>query len=161
MTRTVLLAAALAGVTGLVGVVAPPFQDAGDETHAAPADDAPRHSRAPHNVQLVIEEPAKVISPGEDFVDALAEANPSRFSEGDHGYLVDSQGVYEWDDDEEIYWQWLDAETLTRGRQDFVQFCASCHGLNGDGYGRSAQGLRPPPRSFHQSTFKFTKVDQQ
>lgn len=162
MTESLLLVAALAGITGLSGLALPPASVSDDdETHAAKPVDEPRHSRAPLNVSLVITEPAKVISPGEDFVDSLAEANPARFTEGEHGYWVDGQGIYEWDDDEEIYWQWLDAKTLTRGRQDFVQFCSSCHGLDGDGYGRSAQGLRPPPRDFRKTTFKFTKVDRQ
>jgi mono/diheme cytochrome c family protein len=163
MTPTALLATALAGLTGLCGLAALPVPLPGDddEKHAAaPADEGP-HARAPLNVQLVIHVPARIVSPGEDFVDALAESESGRFTEGEHGYWVDGLGIYEWDDDEEIYWETIDARTLTRGRQDFVQFCSSCHGLQGDGYGRSAQGLRPPPRSFLQSTFKFTKVDQQ
>jgi len=114
-------------------------------------------ARAPHDVPLVITAPANVVSPGEAFVDALAAKQPNRFRmDGEH--WVDSAGEFTWDDDEEIYWQTIPADVLTRGRQDFVQFCASCHGLEGDGYGRSAQHLRPPPRSFKQSTFKFTKV---
>ena len=115
------------------------------------------HLRAPRHVPLDITEPVKVVSPGEAFVESLASANPGRFSQAD-GHWVDARGEYVWDADEEIYWQWLQPDQLTRGRRDFVQFCSSCHGLDGDGYGRSAQHLRPPPRSFHQSTFKFTKV---
>ena len=125
------------------------------EHGAAPA--LPPHFRAPRHVPLEITERAKVISPGEEHVAALAAANPGRFREVD-GHWVDARGEYEWDDEEEIYWQWLEPDVLTRGRQDFVQFCSSCHGLEGDGYGRSAQHLRPPPRSFQQSSFKFTKV---
>lgn len=115
------------------------------------------HFRAPRNVMLEITEPVTVVSPGEDFVAGLAAADPTRFKQVDE-HWVDARGEYVWDDDEEIYWQVLPTDVLTRGRQDFVQFCSSCHGLDGDGYGRSAQHLRPPPRSFHQSTFKFTKV---
>jgi mono/diheme cytochrome c family protein len=129
------------------------------QDHAAESPPAaqPPHARAPRQVPLEITEPQKIIAPGEDFVDGLATANPGRFRDVD-GHWVDAQGEYVWDDDEEVYWQWLQPAQLTRGRQDFVQFCASCHGLEGDGYGRSAQHLRPPPRSFQQSTFKFTKV---
>lgn len=123
--------------------------------HAPPTADP--HLRAPRHVPLDITEAVKVVSPGEVFVEALASANPGRFQQAD-GHWVDARGEYVWDDDEEIYWQWLQPDQLTRGRRDFVQFCSSCHGLDGDGYGRSAQHLRPPPRSFHQSTFKFTKV---
>jgi mono/diheme cytochrome c family protein len=146
------------------GITSPPAagQDGASEhghgtgTPAAPAPTSP-HARAPHNVSLEITEPARVIAPGEDFVNGLAAADGTRFrKDGEH--WVDSRGEYVWDDEEEIYWQVLPADLLTRGRQDFVQFCASCHGLEGDGYGRSAQHLRPPPRSFQQSTFKFTKV---
>ncbi len=114
-------------------------------------------ARAPLHVPLVITEPAKLVSPGEDFVETLAAAHPERFrKDGEH--WADATGEFTWDDDEEIYWQLVPADVLTRGRQDFVQFCSSCHGLEGDGYGRSAQHLRPPPRSFKQSSFKFTKV---
>ena len=35
------------------------------------------------------------------------------------------------------------------------------HGMNGDGYGRAGQFLRPSPRSFLQGNFKFTKVLEQ
>ncbi len=128
---------------------------------AAPGDETDNpHRKAPIDVPLVINERTRVISQGEAAVEAAAAAEPGRFSQVD-GHWVDARGVFEWDEEEEIYWEWIEADVLTRGRQDFVQFCASCHGLDGDGYGRSAQGLRPPPRSFHQSTFKFTKVPGQ
>jgi mono/diheme cytochrome c family protein len=117
----------------------------------------PQHTRAPRNVSLEITEPVRVIAPGEEHVEGLAQADPGRFRQEDD-HWVDALGEFVWDEEEEIYWQLLDPQTLTRGRQDFVQFCASCHGLEGDGYGRSARHLRPPPRSFLQSTFKFTKV---
>ncbi|MHC5212203.1 MAG: c-type cytochrome [Planctomycetota bacterium] len=136
--------------------LAGPVRANDDEQGAAPAA-LPKHSRAPHGVSLVVNERQRVISPGEEFIDALAGEQPARFSEQDD-HWVDALGEYEWDEEEEIYWQWIGPDVLTRGRQDFVQFCASCHGLDGDGYGRSGQALRPPPRSFLQSTFKFTKV---
>ncbi|HTE05374.1 MAG TPA: cytochrome c [Planctomycetota bacterium] len=131
--------------------------EGGEEpAHGAAAPAGP-HARAPLHVPLRITEPARVVSPGEEYVDSLAGKQPGRFrKDGEH--WVDNTGEFAWDEDEEIYWQTISADQLTRGRQDFVQFCSSCHGLEGDGYGRSAQHLRPPPRSFQQSTFKFTKV---
>lgn len=40
----------------------------------------------------------------------------------------------------------------------YVDFCASCHGLDGDGKGRDAEGMRPPPRDLRRATFKFAAV---
>ena len=37
---------------------------------------------------------------------------------------------------------------LSRGKRFFVENCAKCHGLDGDGKGPSAAELDPPPRSF-------------
>ena len=37
---------------------------------------------------------------------------------------------------------------LSRGKRFFVENCAKCHGLEGDGKGPSAAELVPPPRSF-------------
>ena len=150
------------GLTLLLAAAAAAQEHGAEPQTAEPATEHPAptaspHLRAPRHVPLDITEPVKVVSPGEAFVEALAAANPGRFSQVDE-HWVDARGEYVWDEDEELYWQWLSAEQLTRGRRDFVQFCSSCHGLDGDGYGRSAQHLRPPPRSFKQSTFKFTKV---
>ncbi len=36
-------------------------------------------------------------------------------------------------------------DTLSAGRQLFVQQCASCHGMYGEGDGPAAKGLNPPP----------------
>jgi len=129
-----------------------------DET-APPTGGDRKTPPAPRDVELVVHEPALVMSRWayEDAFEELVEADPARFRQAD-GYYEDSRGEFVWDEDEEIYWQVLSPEVLTRGRQDYVQFCASCHGLEGDGYGRSAQALRPPPRSFQQGSFKFTKV---
>lgn len=144
----------------------------------AAEDDTSPHARAPGQLDdLIITEDAWVRARGEEWFEAQAAAGETRFTESDQaaeitedgvgigefesGWL-DSEGEYEFRYDEEEdefgYWQFLPADLLTRGRLDFVQFCASCHGFNGDGYGRSAQHLRPPPRNFQQSTFKFTKV---
>jgi mono/diheme cytochrome c family protein len=144
----------------------------------AAEDDTNPHARAPGQLtDLVITEGSWVRARGEEWFETRAAAGESRFTESDEAAEVtedgdgidefeagwlDSEGEFEFrydeEEDEFAYWQFLPADLLTRGRQDFVQFCASCHGFNGDGYGRSAQHLRPPPRNFQQSTFKFTKV---
>ena len=153
MTRLFLNSgAALALLAALAGLAAP-----GDEGEgaAAPAPAGP-FSHSPRTAMLEITQPDKQLAWVKD-IERLAKDEPARFhKDGEH--WVDTSREYEWDPENEVYWRHVSAATLTRGRQDFVQFCASCHGMEGDGYGRSAQGLRPPPRSFHQSTFKFTKV---
>lgn len=147
--------AALVLLVSFAGLLAPGGEDEHGQK-AAPADPLVPHSRAPHGVKLTVDQPDKQVAWIKD-IERKAAAEPGRFSKsGEH--WVDSRGQYAWDDENECYWETVSAERLTRGRQDYVQFCASCHGLDGDGYGRSAQGLRPPPRDFRQSTFKFTKV---
>jgi mono/diheme cytochrome c family protein len=165
----------LAGLTLVAGVLAPaPAPQPGpSQTHEESAPAAPEnpHARAPINVSLFITEDALLRAPQEEWFEAQAELNPDRFEYVEE--LVDIDGDfepgfrdktgefllrYDAEEDELVYWQHVSAELLTRGRQDFVQFCSSCHGLDGDGYGRSAQHLRPPPRDFRQSNFKFTKV---
>lgn len=47
------------------------------------------------------------------------------------------------------------ATTLNAGRDAYGKYCASCHGENGDGRGRSSKGLRVPPRDFRIATYKF------
>ncbi|RKY16774.1 MAG: hypothetical protein DRQ55_17300 [Planctomycetota bacterium] len=146
-------------------------------TPAAGKGDGP-HTHAPGQLDdLIISEGAWLIAPGADWFATRAAAGEARFSESETAAEVteDGQGVdefesgwidsegeyvfrYDEEEDEFAYWQWVDADTLTSGRLLFVQYCASCHGFDGAGYGRSAQHLRPPPRSFQQSTFKFTKV---
>jgi mono/diheme cytochrome c family protein len=155
MSRSLLpCVTALALLAAAAGLLLP---GATDEDHgAAPAADLPPHARAPHGVPLTVADGARLLAWVKD-IELVAGREPGRFSK-DGDTWVDSHGVYTWDDEEEIYWQQVGADVLTRGRRDFVQFCSSCHGLEGDGYGRSARGLRPPPRSFLQSTFKFTKV---
>ena len=49
----------------------------------------------------------------------------------------------------------VDAETLNRGRHEYMQYCRACHGDHGDGKGPAAPGLRPPPRDFTQGSYKF------
>jgi len=149
---------------------APTAQDEAESEHAEVVIDVPRHFRAPHNVNLFVEEDDRVRAPAdEEWYERQSELEPGRWSydedlhDGQGGW-IDAEGVYELvyneEEEEAFYWRNLSKEQLTRGRQDYVQFCASCHGFDGDGYGRSAQHLRPGPRNFSQAMFKFTKVTQ-
>lgn len=145
----------------LVSLGFTPGDDTEGDTPAHPHD---LHARAPLNVELAVLQDDVLLAAGEDYAEVLfprlQEEFPNRFSfDEDEELWSDSKGEYFWDDDEEVYWQNVSAETLTRGRADYVQFCASCHGFEGDGYGRSGRALRPPPRNFRQALFKFTKVD--
>lgn len=142
-------------------------QEHGDDEHGEVAKPEAPHMRAPTNVPLTISVGSWLLAPEAEWFKAQKELQPGRFTldtnigEGDGGW-VDSTGVfrYIYDEEEDIwaYWSWASPQQLTRGRQDYVQFCSSCHGLDGDGYGRSGQWLRPSPRDFHQANFKFTKV---
>jgi mono/diheme cytochrome c family protein len=40
------------------------------------------------------------------------------------------------------------AATQTRGRALFLEHCALCHGVRGDGRGQRSEGLTRPPRDF-------------
>lgn len=40
------------------------------------------------------------------------------------------------------------APSVDRGRSLYQAYCASCHGLDGDGAGPAATGLTPPPTNF-------------
>ena len=125
------------------------------------------YRRGPTGVPLTIDEGTWVRAPDPEWFERQAQLEPGRYvydasaADGE-GAWIDTSGTYDllFDPEEEAwaYWQWIDADRLTRGRRDFVQFCSSCHGLDGDGYGRSGQWLRPSPRDFRQATFKFTKV---
>lgn len=56
----------------------------------------------------------------------------------------------------------IDAHTLNRGEELYVLNCYACHGMEGDGNGPAAPGLRPPPRNFKQGFFKFaTTLDDE
>ncbi len=50
------------------------------------------------------------------------------------------------------------AATLNLGRTTYMEYCVSCHGVNGDGNGVSAKGMYPPPRNFKQGLYKFGQV---
>ena len=67
---------------------------------------------------------------------------PSRFADG----RVVAEGVR------------VSAADLDEGRMAYVDFCASCHGLDGDGRGYAAKGLDPAPRDFRAASFKFAAV---
>jgi biopolymer transport protein ExbD len=47
---------------------------------------------------------------------------------------------------------------LEAGRKTYMHYCYACHGVNGDGKGPAAHGLRPPPRDFRTANFKFGAV---
>jgi len=148
------------------------------DAHAAAVMDLPLHVRAPGQIDVSVTGNDLVRAPGEAWFETMAEEYPDRFSYSDEaaqytdedgnpqdeyeGGWVDAKGeyvfLYDAEEDEFAYWQKLEASQLTRGRTLFVQYCASCHGFDGAGYGRSAQHLRPPPRSFHQANFKFTQT---
>ncbi len=167
-TLTLVLAGAALS-TGLAFPSDPASDEDGHGSAALPP--TPTHVRAPHDVVLEVTEDTWLKAPGEDWFEAQAEAQPGRFEyveelveiDGDYeaGWR-DNEGEFEYrydpEEDELAYWQFVSAEQLTRGRRDYVQFCASCHGFDGAGYGRSAQHLRPPPRNFTKPAFKFSKV---
>jgi mono/diheme cytochrome c family protein len=52
------------------------------------------------------------------------------------------------------------ARALNQGKVTYRTYCASCHGVNGDGKGPAGEGLVPPPRNFTDPlvVFKFTSV---
>ena len=44
---------------------------------------------------------------------------------------------------------------LNAGRADYVRYCASCHGLSGDGRGPVAKVLRTPPTDVRTLTTRY------
>ncbi len=52
----------------------------------------------------------------------------------------------------------LDPDQLNRGREAYVLYCYACHGMEGDGDGPAAYGLRPAPRDFRTGMYKFAGV---
>lgn len=175
-----LRAAPAAPVTPPTAPVAEDDEDTGegDEHGETKEMELPIHVRAPGQIDVTVAEDDLVRAPGEEWFEAMAEEHPERFTYSDEaaeytdedgnpdgefeGGWIDAKGeyvfLYDYEEDEFAYWQKLKASQLTRGRALFIQYCASCHGFDGAGYGRSAQHLRPPPRSFHQSNFKFTQT---
>jgi mono/diheme cytochrome c family protein len=47
---------------------------------------------------------------------------------------------------------------LQRGREIYTRQCSGCHGTTGDGKGRAAVYLDPPPRDYRLGRFKFTST---
>ncbi len=159
MMRSPASLAALASVAFLSLGFAP--IDDETDTSAHPHD---IHARAPLNVEFSVLEDDVLLAAGEDYAETLftrlSEEFPDRFSFDEEDEIwSDSEGEFFYDEDEEVYWQHISKEVLSAGRADYVQFCASCHGFEGNGYGRSARALRPPPRDFRQGIYKFAKVD--
>lgn len=54
--------------------------------------------------------------------------------------------------------EWVEPETLTRGQDAYILYCYACHGEEGDGKGPASSGLRPPPRDFRVTTYKFGRA---
>ena len=54
--------------------------------------------------------------------------------------------------------QVVEADTLNLGKQVYIEYCAACHGMKGDGNGQAAKGSFPPPRNFKQGLYKFAYV---
>jgi mono/diheme cytochrome c family protein len=52
----------------------------------------------------------------------------------------------------------IPSSVLREGQTRFLQYCAPCHGVAGDGRGPSAAHLRPLPRDFRLGLFKFGGV---
>lgn len=45
--------------------------------------------------------------------------------------------------------------SAARGHTVYLKACASCHGVEGDGKGRAAQGLDPEPRDFVRAVYRY------
>ena len=54
--------------------------------------------------------------------------------------------------------KYVEASTLNKGKQIYAEYCMACHGVNGDGKGVAAKGLKVPPRNFQQGIYKFGHV---
>jgi mono/diheme cytochrome c family protein len=52
----------------------------------------------------------------------------------------------------------LPARHLLHGQQVYLNQCAGCHGVTGDGQGPAAKFLDPPPRDYRLGKFKFTST---
>ena len=48
----------------------------------------------------------------------------------------------------------IDQALAKKGEAVYLRLCVSCHGINGDGRGYSAQWLEPRPRDFTEGLFK-------
>ena len=52
----------------------------------------------------------------------------------------------------------IDPAHLQHGAQVYVNRCAGCHGVTGDGQGEAEPYLRPKPRDYRNGVFKFTST---
>jgi mono/diheme cytochrome c family protein len=52
----------------------------------------------------------------------------------------------------------IPAGVLNKGRDNYTVYCRACHGINGDGNGPAAKGLRPAPRDFRLGLIKYISV---
>ena len=59
-------------------------------------------------------------------------------------------------EDQTLGGQVIPAQRLDAGRQSYDKYCLPCHGVDGDGRGRSAAALETPPRDFRSATYKFS-----
>ncbi|HCP48004.1 MAG TPA: hypothetical protein DIU15_18330 [Deltaproteobacteria bacterium] len=50
------------------------------------------------------------------------------------------------------------ADVLNQGMEAYTNYCYACHGSKGDGRGPASWGLRPAPRDFRITTYKFSGV---
>lgn len=67
------------------------------------------------------------------------------------------------DEDEEaqpsiVYKDLVKPTKLKQGRDVFMKYCVSCHGVTGDGAGPAAEYLYPLPRDYRPGVFKFTST---
>ena len=49
----------------------------------------------------------------------------------------------------------VSAEVLNNGAVLYGRYCASCHGVDGDGKGPAASALAAPPRDFREARFQY------
>ena len=54
--------------------------------------------------------------------------------------------------------KYVEAHTLNKGKQIYMEYCMACHGVKGDGKGVASKGLFPPPRNFTLGIIKFGDV---
>lgn len=53
---------------------------------------------------------------------------------------------------------YVTAKQLNDGKSLYTEYCMACHGVNGDGQGVAAKGLKAPPRNFKLGQYKFGRV---
>jgi len=49
-------------------------------------------------------------------------------------------------------------QTLSLGKQVYLEYCMACHGMNGEGNGPASKGSIPAPRNLTQGLYKFGLV---